>query len=284
MKLKFSLVFSVFLSILMLSSCSNNGEYIEHSSGLKYKFIDMNPKGETPRQGDILLLSISYFTEGGLLIDENSSYRTQLATPVYSGDFQTGLGILQVGDSVQFLLDAADYYRNTKKRELPEEFIQGDKIIINVKLKNLVKVESIEAERRAIYHTDEEQELRLMKDYLERANIETEPTESGLYVIILKEGSGPLVLPGQTVSAHYTGTTIDGKIFDSSLTRGTPITFTLGRGEVIKGWDEGFAKLKKGSKARFVIPSKLAYGADGYGKKILPYSTLVFDVELIDFK
>ena len=90
MKLKFSLVFSVFLSILMLSSCSNNGEYIEHSSGLKYKFIDMNPKGETPRQGDILLLSINYFTEGGLLIDENSSYRTQLATPVYSGDFQTG--------------------------------------------------------------------------------------------------------------------------------------------------------------------------------------------------
>lgn len=254
-----------------------------HTSGLKYKFIEMNPKGDTPRKGDVLLLSINYFTEGGLMIDENSSYRTQLATPVYSGDFQTGLSILQVGDSVQFLLDAADYYRNTKKREFPEEFVQGDNIIINIKLRNIVKVESIEAERRAIYHTDEEQELRLMKDYLDRASIEIEPTESGLYVIILKEGSGPLVLPGQTVSAHYTGKTIDGKVFDSSLTRGKPTTFTLGRGEVVKGWDEGFAKLKKGCKARFVIPSKLAYGADGYND-ILPYSTLIFDVELIDFK
>jgi peptidyl-prolyl cis-trans isomerase A (cyclophilin A) len=103
-------------------------------------------------------------------------------------------------------------------------------------------------------------------------------------VIILKEGSGPLVLPGQTISAHYTGKTIDGKIFDSSLTRGKPTTFILGKREVINGWDEGFAKLKKGCKARFVIPSKLAYGVDGTGNDILPYSTLIFDVELIDFK
>ena len=279
-----SFIFALII-VLVLGSCSGKkGNYQEHSSGLNYKFIDMNPRGRTPERGDILLLSIRYLTEAGLLIDKNSSYRMQLDQPIYQGDFFTGLAILQVGDSVHFLLDAADYYKNTRKRELPEELIEGDKIMIQVRLKNIVEVESITTERRGMYHTDEEQELRLMKDYLENTNVQAEPTSSGMYVIINKEGSGPLVLPGQTVTAHYTGKTIDGKIFDSSVTRGKPYVFKLGVGDVIAGWDEGFAKLKKGSKARLVIPSKLAYGSKGYGKSILPYSTLVFDVEVLDFK
>lgn len=280
--------FKIFISILGLSllliSCGGKKDYQEHSSGLKYKFIDMNPKGQSSQQGDILLLSIRYLTEAGLLIDENPSYRVQLRKPAYQGDFFTGLAILQVGDSVHFLLDAADYYQNTRKRELPEELLEGDKLLIQVKLKNIVEVESLETERLGIYHTDEEQELRLMKDYLEKTNVQVEPTSSGLYVVIQKEGTGPNVKPGQTLTVEYTGKTIDGKIFDSSLTNGQPIIFTLGRGEMIKGWDEAFPKLKKGSKARLIIPSKLAYGSEGRGRKILPYSTLVFDVEVLDFK
>lgn len=278
------ITFGFVLILGLLASCSSKNNYQEHTSGLKYKFIEMNPKGQMPESGDILLLSIKFVTEGGLIVDENSSYRVQLKKPGYQGDFFTGLAIMQVGDSVHFMLDADDYYHNTRKRDMPEEFAEGDMLVIQVKLKNIISVESLETERRGIYHTDEEQEMNLLRDYIERTSVKESPTESGMYVIILEEGSGPLVLPGQTVSAHYTGKSIDGKIFDSSLTRGAPITFRLGRGDVIKGWDEGFAKLRKGSKARFIIPSKLAYGKDGYGKDILPYSTLIFDVELIDFK
>ncbi len=118
--------------LAVLSACSGKkGDYLEHASGLKYKFHEMNPKGETPSKGDILLLSINFHTEGGLMVDENSSYRVQLANPIYSGDFFTGIGIMQVGDSAEFLLDATEYYQNTKKRDPPEEFIPGDKIIIN---------------------------------------------------------------------------------------------------------------------------------------------------------
>ena len=198
------------LLIILFSSCSSNNDYQEHTSGLKYKFIEMHPKGEMPESGDILLLSIKFVTEGGLIVDENSSYRVQLKKPTYQGDLFTGLAIMQVGDSAHLMLNADDYYNITRKRDLPEEFVEGDKLIIQVKLKNIISVESLETERRGIYHTDEEQEMNLLRDYIERTSVEVRPTESGMYVVILDEGTGPLVLPGQTVSAHYTGKTIDG--------------------------------------------------------------------------
>lgn len=110
-------------------------------------------------------------------------------------------------------------------------------------------------------------------------------TPSGLQVEILKEGTGPVPKAGQTVVVHYTGTLADGKKFDSSRDRGEPFSFPLGAGRVIRGWDEGVAMLKVGSRARLTIPPQLGYGAQGAGGGVIPpNATLIFDVELIDAK
>ena len=108
-------------------------------------------------------------------------------------------------------------------------------------------------------------------------------TESGLFYNITKEGTGLSPSKGSKVSVHYKGSLIDGTVFDSSYQRNEPIEFSVGIGQVIKGWDEGIMLLKKGASARFVIPSDLGYGAQGAGANIPPNSTLIFDVELIDF-
>jgi FKBP-type peptidyl-prolyl cis-trans isomerase len=109
-------------------------------------------------------------------------------------------------------------------------------------------------------------------------------TESGLRYKIVQEGNGKQAVKGASVSVHYKGQLLDGTVFDSSYKRKQPIDFNLGVGQVIKGWDEGIQLLKVGDKARFVIPSNLAYGSAGAGGVIPADATLIFDVELVAVK
>ena len=106
-------------------------------------------------------------------------------------------------------------------------------------------------------------------------------TASGLQYIEIEAGTGRQPMPGDPVTVHYIGMLEDGTEFDNSYTRGQPIPFTLGRGEVIPGWDEGVGLMHEGGKARLIIPPELAYGEAGAGGVIPPNATLVFEVELI---
>ena len=112
---------------------------------------------------------------------------------------------------------------------------------------------------------------------------DTVKTSSGLKYLVIKKGAGPTPKAGQTVKAHYTGKFLDGKVFDSSIPRGEPISFPVGQGNVIKGWDEAILTMSKGEKRILIIPPQLAYGEGGMGP-IPPNSTLIFEVELVDFQ
>ena len=106
-------------------------------------------------------------------------------------------------------------------------------------------------------------------------------TESGLQYIEIAAGTGKQPQPGDIVAVHYVGTLEDGTEFDSSYSRGQPIEFALGQGQVISGWDEGISLMHEGSKATLIIPPELAYGAQGAGDVIPPNATLTFEVELV---
>ncbi len=113
-------------------------------------------------------------------------------------------------------------------------------------------------------------------------------TPSGLRIIDVKVGVGPVPHAGQTVTVNYTGWLFvngkQGKKFDSSLDHGAPFSFTLGQGQVIKGWDEGLATMHVGGKRTLIIPPDLGYGASGAGGVIPPGATLMFDVDLLGVK
>lgn len=107
-------------------------------------------------------------------------------------------------------------------------------------------------------------------------------TDSGLKYEDLAEGDGAVVEAGQRVSVHYTGWLTDGSKFDSSVDRNDPFQFSLGKGMVIRGWDEGVQGMKIGGKRKLTIPPSLGYGAHGAGGVIPPNATLVFEVELLE--
>jgi peptidylprolyl isomerase len=109
-------------------------------------------------------------------------------------------------------------------------------------------------------------------------------TPSGLVYVITQKGSGRQPLSGETVIVHYTGLLGNGVKFDSSLDRGKPFEFPLGQGRVIKGWDEGIARLHIGDQATLIIPPELGYGARGAGGVIPPNATLIFLVEFVGIK
>ncbi|MCK9423175.1 MAG: FKBP-type peptidyl-prolyl cis-trans isomerase [Bacteroidales bacterium] len=131
--------------------------------------------------------------------------------------------------------------------------------------------------------TAKKQETELMKKYLMEKRITAKPTASGLIYVEKVKGTGAKAMAGKKVKVHYTGTLLNGTKFDSSRDRNEPFEFTLGQGQVIQGWDEGVAMMNVGGKATLIVPSSIGYKDRDMGT-IPPYSTLVFDVELLDVK
>jgi FKBP-type peptidyl-prolyl cis-trans isomerase len=128
---------------------------------------------------------------------------------------------------------------------------------------------------------------KALKDYFAKNHIKATKTASGLYYVISKKGAGDNAKANQNVSMNYIGKFMDGKVFDANVNEKgeyingrSPLNFTLGIGQVIKGWDEGVQLLNPGSKGTFYIPSSLGYGAVDRGP-IPANSILVFDVELL---
>lgn len=179
-----------------------------------------------------------------------------------------------------------------KGQEVVDSIEQGDRI-------NDIKIERIGEDAQKFKVTKEifaqlvqeasKKAMERRKNEIERVEKEIAnrwpkaiKTPSGLQYVVLKEGDGKAHPKyGQKVTVHYTGTLLDGRMFDSSVHRGEPATFAIG--QVIDGWNEALQTMSKGEKRTLIIPPELGYGVHGYPGIIPPNSYLIFDVELLDF-
>ena len=166
-----------------------------------------------------------------------------------------------------------------------DEFVQGMKDVLTDSKQRFTIEEAYQVFNEA-FHAIEEQrdsesrqaENEFLAENSKKPGITV--TGSGLQYEVVNEGSGPKPTAADRVRVHYEGTLINGTVFDSSYSRGEPIEFPLGG--VIAGWTEGLQLMNTGSTYRFFIPSDLGYGPQGAGPQIPPYSTLIFEVELLD--
>ena len=177
----------------------------------------------------------------------------------------------------------------TEGQDVVDAIAQDDKIIeidIIRKGENAKRFDSKAIFDRELERLEKQaaEKAKKAKEAIDALKKGAKVTSSGLAYKIIKKGTGAKAEAGKTVSVHYTGKLSNGTKFDSSYDRNQPIEFELGRGRVIKGWDEGISLLNVGSKATFIIPPDLAYGARGAGGVIPPNATLIFDVELVEIK
>lgn len=232
-------------------------------SGLEYQII-MPGYGKQPKAGDLVTVHYIGTLQDGSIFDSSRKRGEPISFTLGKGQvikgWDEGIALLREGTQARFIIPPALAYGDKQVANIPpNSWLVFDVELISVK----EKVNPVP---------------------FDVTGIEKQTTASGLSYYLIKNGTGPKAETGNNVSVHYSGYLEDGTMFDSSVERGQPFNFELGKGRVIKGWDEGIALLNVGSKARFIIPPGLAYGDGGFPPMIPANSTLIFDVELLEVK
>ena len=259
--------------------------------------------GYASRQGRFLLAHVAYLTGRDSVLQSSRKQLKNQPAPIplqpveRKGGPEEAISLLLPGDSAVFRFRADSLF---KGRPVPPELKRGGNVLVMqitaTRLVNQAAAMSMmqkmqqeamaEQQAKAKAHAAEQlpKDNAAIRTYLAQNKLtaQAKQTPGGTWYIITQRGTGPLPQAGQTVSVRYKGTVLaTGKEFDSSAKHGDkPFDFTLGRGQVIQGWDQGIAVLPKGSKAILLIPSSLAYGERGAGADIPADAPLRFDVEV----
>lgn len=233
------------------------------SSGLEYQIL-VPGYGKQPKQGDVVTVHYVGTLQDGNIFDSSRERGEPISFTLGKGQvikgWDEGIALLKEGTQARFII--------------PPDLAYGEKQIGNIPANSwlIFDVELISVKEK------------VTPVPFNVSGLVKKTTPSGLSYYIIKQGTGTKAEAGKNVSVHYSGYLENGKMFDSSVEREQPFNFELGKGKVIKGWDEGIALLNVGSKARFIIPPDLGYGANGFPPVIPANSTLIFDVELLDVK
>ena len=257
----------VFVAIVIgfLTACSfpqrvTQPAYKTDLSGIQYR-VTQQGNGNKPMINDMVYVHYRLLLEDSTLIDNSYERGEPISFKMGAGQviegWEKGIGLLNEGDKAIMIIPPDLAYGERAVGDIPA----NSKLIFDVEV---VKIDPAP------------------KPLEVPAGADITSTTSGLRYLVIEEGDGMMLIPGMRVRIHYNGFFEDDmNIFDSSYQRNEPIDFTLGKGMVIRGWEEGIAKLRVGDKARLWIPYDLAYGEQGRGP-IPPAANLIFDVEVID--
>ena len=257
-------------------------------SGLYYTETKKG-SGPLPKVGDVLKVHFSVSMIEGFPLFSNFDKEPmdiEFGQQFDTKGFDEALGYLRKGTRASLIVPSNIAFDSTGRSQMipPYSTILYDVELVAIRDKADVERENEANKKKAAAESEKAQvmEMKKISDYLKTNNVTVSPTASGLYYIETVKGTGKSAENGKNIKAHYTLYNLEGKKLQSSLDGGQPFTFVLGQGQVIKGWDEGFLMMKEGGKARFIVPSSLAYGGTARGEDIPAFSPLVFDVEFIE--
>ena len=257
-----------------------------------------NKPGDKIKVNDVVTFQLTQKTEKDSVLGSTYTMgrpiKIQVQPSKNAADLMDIFPVLAAQDSAYVKVPTDSLFKG-HDNERPPFLPKGSYLICNIKIERVQTLDDAMAERKKAIDSVQLAETTARKKYIADNKLTVKTTASGLQYVITKPSLKRKPLIGDTVLVNYTGRTLDGKVFDSSIEADAkkaglnqpgrkyePYKFALG-GEVIRGWNEGLLLLNEGSKAKFIIPSDLAYGQEGSGE-IPPFATLVFDIELAGVK
>ncbi|MCH7403698.1 FKBP-type peptidyl-prolyl cis-trans isomerase [Belliella kenyensis] len=301
---------AVLAAAVSMSACTKTKKTT--SDGIEYTYIKEGK--DSPKDGEYVLYNLIAMTSSdSTFISTIDDMAPQVFQ--YKDSANTNLGVeeiilgLRKGDSITFAAPAAKIFGEFN---VPFFLKAEEDVKIRLGVIDVLDEDGVQAYFTALQDAQMkkqsekaakqlETDVKLIEEYISKNNLNATKTESGLFYVIEREGSGDQIEAGQTAEVDYAGYLLDGTIFDTSnkekaqaggvyneqrdqMNGYEPLEVQVGVGRVIPGWDEGLSLLKNGSKAKFLIPSTLAYGDRQSGAVIKPNSVLIFDVEVTNVK
>ena len=286
----------ILLLVIVLSSCdafSPYKGYTKTDSGLYYKLQVIGDGKRKPSIGDFLQLAITYKTEkDSVFLDSYSNNDIGMVIlpfnhSSFEGSFEEGLTIMNEGDSVSFIVNADNLFHHFFKTELPAFLKPGSVVKMEVKLNKIFNKAQYEAELARYQQIVEDRDIeeqRKLQTFLDTSKVSYSPLDNGMYYLPISQGAGSPPERGNIIKINYTGCFLNGKVFESTYQRGQPLEYICGeQGQVIKGLETAISLMNEGSKAKFIIPSHLAFGEGGSSTEIVPpYTTVIYEIELLN--
>ncbi len=297
----------LFIAVVFLAACENSNDFVT-KTGVEVSCL-IKGDGSVPLKDSIVLIQLKITTEDGEVLTETTPDKPlglAYDPEMEAGDLQEVLTNLEVGDSVTFKTTAHNLFVETYKTQLPPDMDSASLITINVRFAKQMSQDAyraymdemrlkMQAESAKLLEEKSTTDLEEIDAFLEENGIEAQIAESGLRYIVEKQGTGASIEPGDVVTVNYAGRLLEGTYFDTSIESVAkeqglyderrapykPFSFTIGRGQVIPGWDQGIPLFNVGGKGTIYIPSPMGYGSRQSGAIIMPYSILVFDVEVV---
>jgi FKBP-type peptidyl-prolyl cis-trans isomerase len=282
-------LFIVILIFALFHSCKNPYPgYSKAGEGIYYRLLMVGEQEQYCRFGDYVTANIAYATMNDSVFFSGIR-KFKVIQPNFSGSIDKCFTLMCKYDSTHFIISALDFFEKTLENAVPDYLIAGGKMKVFIHLMDIQTSDEYEREKEAFLHWIEdlgEYEKVLLRQYIREAKMDIPPIEDGIYYIVQQTGNGPAVAAGDTVMIHYEGHFLNGKYFDSTRRRNDPLQFVYGHQlQVIGGLEKAIGKMHEGDKALVIIPSELAFGADGSVEGIVPpFTPVVFEIELINVK
>lgn len=285
MKRKINIAFGLVLLWVagnLISSCNKDGFSVT-PSGLKYNLIE-EKGGRKPEFGDMLRMHLIYKDKDGKVLYNSSelgeAFVIELTNPTFVGGIEEGFAMMAEGDSAVFLVPADSIFDKTFKQPRPSTIGAKDLLHFEVRLKKVMSKEEFRKDSKRTSDNINVEELRLIELYMGDNEISVEPVKPGVYFILFKDGKGAYPKPGDKVEVKYTGSFLNGEMFDASGKNNENLIYTLGDGTHLIAWEEAIATMRPGGVARLILTSSNAYGASGLDP-VPPNTPIIFDIELV---